>query len=202
MIWFDIIGYVGAAFIVASLAMRSMVRMRWLAIIGALLLLAYGVLIAAWPVAIANAVFAVISVTQLRRELGSGTTFTAVPLDPTEPFLADYLGGNAGEIANSQPEYHPSPHDTFVRLINRDGLPAGILIGEPAGNELLIKLDYVTPAYRDSTQARWLFGPGRAVFTEAGFSRLVANAHTSVHRNYLELLGFHREGGAYVLDIA
>ncbi|QIK71319.1 hypothetical protein G7070_02245 [Propioniciclava coleopterorum] len=201
MIWYDVIGYAGAAFIVTSLAMRSRVKMRWLGIIGALLLAVYGVLIAAWPVTIANLVYAVISVTQLRRDLGAGTAFSAVPLDPGSPFLADYLGGNAGEIANSQPEYHPSPHDTFIRLVNRDGLPAGILIGEPAGNELLIKLDYVTPAYRDSTQARWLFGPGRTVFTEAGFTRLVANAHTSVHRNYLELLGFHPEGNAYVLDL-
>ena len=124
-----------------------------------------------------------------------------MPLEPSSPFLVDYLGGNAGEIANSQPEYHPSPHDTFIRLVNRGGLPAGILIGEPAGTELLIKLDYVTPAYRDSTQARWLFGTGRSVFTEAGFTRLVAQAHTSVHRNYLELLGFRPEGNSYVLDL-
>ena len=47
-----------------------------------------------------------------------------------------------------------------------------------------------------------MFGSGRSVFTEAGFTRLVANAHTTVHRNYLELLGFHREGGSYVLDLA
>ena len=139
--------------------------------------------------------------TRLRRDLGPGTTFSAVPLEPSSPFLVDYLGGNAGEIANSQPEYHPSPHDTFIRLVNRGGLPAGILIGEPAGTELLIKLDYVTPAYRDSTQARWLFGTGRSVFTEAGFTRLVAQAHTSVHRNYLELLGFRPEGNSYVLDL-
>ena len=53
MIWYDVIGYAGAAFIVTSLAMRSRVKMRWLGIIGALLLAVYGVLIAAWPVTIA-----------------------------------------------------------------------------------------------------------------------------------------------------
>lgn len=201
MSWFDVIGFAGAGFVITSLAMRSKVKMRLLAIVGSLLLGIYGVLIAAWPVTIANVVFAVVNVMQLRRDLGPGTHFTAVPIEAGAPFLADYLGGNADDVANSQPEYHPSQHDTFIRLINRDGLPAGILIGEPAGQELLIKLDYVTPAYRDSTQARWLFGPGRAIFTDAGFTRLVAHAHTSVHRNYLELLGFQREGSAYVLDL-
>ncbi len=201
MIWFEVVGYAGAAATIVSLGVRSRVKMRWFGIAGGLLLALYGVLIGAWPITIAATVYAAISVTRLRRDLGPGTTFSAVPLEPSSPFLVDYLGGNAGEIANSQPEYHPSPHDTFIRLVNRGGLPAGILIGEPAGTELLIKLDYVTPAYRDSTQARWLFGTGRSVFTEAGFTRLVAQAHTSVHRNYLELLGFRPEGNSYVLDL-
>ncbi|WP_454229106.1 hypothetical protein [Propioniciclava flava] len=199
--WYDLIGYAGAAFVLVSLAVRSEIRKGWLSIVGSVCLLLYGVVIGAWPVALVTAVLAVVWVGRLRRELGPDTHFVAVPLDPDSPFLADYVGGNAGEIANSQPDYHPDPHDTFVRLISRDGLPAGVLIGEPAGKELLIKLDYVSPAYRDSAQARWMFGRGRSVFTEAGFTRLVANAHTTVHRNYLELLGFHREGGSYVLDL-
>ena len=41
----------------------------------------------------------------------------------------------------------------------------------------------------------------RYYLTEAGFTRLVAQAHTSVHRNYLELLGFRPEGNSYVLDL-
>ena len=138
---------------------------------------------------------------RLRKELGGASTITAVPMRPESPFLKDYLTANALEITNSQPDYHPGPNDTFIRLVNREGLPAGVLIGEPAGEELLVKLDYVTPAYRDSLGAKWLFGPGRATFTDAGFTRLVARAHTSVHRNYLELVGFRREGNDYVLDL-
>ena len=127
--------------------------------------------------------------------------FTAVPMRPESPFLKDYPSANAIEISNSQPDYHPGPNDTFIRLVNREGLPAGVVVGEPSGKELLVKLDYVTPRYRDSLAAKWLFGPGRTTFTEAGFTRLVAHAHTSVHRNYLELVGFRPEGNAYVLDL-
>lgn len=201
MIWFEVVGYAGAAAIIVSLALHSRVTSRWVGIGGGLLMAGYGVLIGAWPVTLTAVVSVAIGASRLRRLLGQGIRFRAMPLDASAPFLADYLGSNAGEIANSQPEYHPSPHDSFIRLISRDGLPAGIVIGEPAGNELLIKLDYVTPAYRDSLQARWLFGSGRTVFTEAGFSRLVAQAHTSMHRNYLESLGFHTEGNGYVLDL-
>lgn len=201
MTWVDIVGYLASALIVLSLTMKSLVKLRMISLVGCLVFVAYGVLIASWPVAIANAVMAVINLAHLRRELSTSTSVTTVPIDAEAPFLKDFIAAHAVDITHSQPDYHPSQHDTFARLVNRDGLPAGVLIGEPAGNELLVKLDYVTPAYRDSQGARWLFGPGRSTFTDAGFTRLVAHAHTSVHRNYLEMVGFGSEGNSYVLDL-
>lgn len=150
---------------------------------------------------LANGAIALINVWYLRREFAASTPIAAVPIEAEAPFLRDFLDANAIEITNSQPDYHPSPRDSFVRLLTRDGLPAGVFMAEPAGKELQVKLDYVTPAFRDSRIARWLFGAGKATFTEQGYERLVANAHTTVHRNYLEMVGFHREGGVYVLDL-
>lgn len=202
MTWVDIIGYVASALIAASFMMKSLVKLRWVSLVGSVVFVVYGVLIGAWPVVATNAIVAIANLVRLRKELGTTSAFTAVPMNPDSPFLKDYLGANAVDIAQSQPDYHPSAGDTFVRLVNREGLPSGVLVGEPSGSELLVKLDYVTPAYRDSLAAKWLFGPGRSTFTDAGFTRLVAHAHTSVHRNYLELVGFRAEGNAYVLDLA
>ncbi|WP_232549455.1 hypothetical protein [Propioniciclava soli] len=197
----DIVGYLASALIVASLAMRSVVRLRTVSLIGSIVFVIYGVAIGAIPVIVSNAAIAVINVWYLRRELTPATQMAAVPVAHDEPFLRDFLDANAIEITNSQPDYHPSPRDSFVRLLTRDGLPAGVFMAEPVGNELLVKLDYVTPAFRDSRVAAWLFGAGRSTFTEDGYERLVAHAHTTVHRTYLEMMGFHREGTAYVLDL-
>ena len=202
MNWVEVVGYVASALIAASFMMKSLVKLRWVSLVGSIIFVVYAVLIGAWPVALTNAVVAVANIVRLRKELGTSSTFTAVPMRPESPFLADFLGAHADDIATSQPAYHPADEDTFVRLVNRDGLPTGVLVGEPAGKELLVKLDYVTPAYRDSLGAKWLFGQGRSTFTEAGFTRLVAHAHTAVHRNYLELVGFRPEGNAYVLDLS
>ena len=203
MNWVDVVGYVASVLVAASFFMRSLLRLRWVSLAGSLIFMVYAAFIGAWPVLATNAVVAVANIIGLRRELTTAASaITAVPIDPDAPFLTDYLAANGDEIAHSQPAYHPSEHDTFVRLVNRDGLPAGVLIAEPAGKELLIKLDYVSPAYRDSVNATWLFGPGRSTFTDAGHTRLVAHAHTSVHRHYLEHVGFRSEGNAYVLDLA
>lgn len=197
----EIVGYLASALIVLSLAMRSVVRLRTVSLLGSIVFVIYGVAISAYPVILANGAITLINVWYLRREFAASTPIAAVPIEAEAPFLRDFLDANAIEITNSQPDYHPSPRDSFVRLLTRDGLPAGVFMAEPAGKELQVKLDYVTPAFRDSRIARWLFGAGKATFTEQGYERLVANAHTTVHRNYLEMVGFHREGGVYVLDL-
>lgn len=197
----ELLGYAASALVVASLAMRSIVRLRLLSLVGGVVFATYGVLIGSWPVAVTNVAVALVNVWHLRRELSPTHAMAAVPIERDAPFLTDFLGAHALEIQTSQPGYHPEPNDRFVRLMTRDGLPAGVLIGEPAGRELIVKLDYVTPAYRDSQIAKWLFGPGARTFTEAGFRRLVAGANTTVHRHYLEFVGFRREGSSYVLDL-
>lgn len=201
MNWHEIVGYLASALIVMSLAMRSVVRLRTVSLVGSIVFVVYGLLIGAWPVIIANAAIASINIWYLRKELTSASPVSAVPIDTEAPFVRDFLAANSVEITNSQPDYHPSVRDTFCRLLTRHGLPAGVLIGEPSGRELEVKLDYVTPAFRDSQIARWLFHEGKATFTAAGFTRLVAHAHTTVHRNYLEMMGFRHEGGAFVLDL-
>ncbi|MFV0450891.1 MAG: hypothetical protein ACK5LS_01405 [Propioniciclava sp.] len=201
MTWVDIVGYVASALIVLSLAMRSVVRLRTVSLLGSIVFASYGVLIGAWPVIISNTMIAIINVWYLRQELRTTKGIAAIPIAWDSPFLADFIAANASEIARSQPDYHAEAGDTFVRLLTRDGLPAGVITGEPTGRVLQVKLDYVTPAYRDSQVARWLFGDGKAVFSDAGFSRLVTTAETTIHRTYLEVAGFHREGTRYVLDL-
>lgn len=197
----DLIGYVASALIVVSLAMRSVVKLRTVSLIGSIVFTIYGALIGAWPVIISNSMIAIINVWYLRRELADTGEMAAVAIEPDAPFLVDYVRANGPEIAKSQPDYHPEPGDTFVRLLTRHGLPAGVLAGEPVGQELHVKLDYVTPRYQDSQVARWLFGQGRSVFTDAGFQRLVTQASTTEHHTYLEVAGFHQEGSRYVLDL-
>lgn len=201
MSWVDAIGYVATALLIASLSLRSVVRVRSLSLGAALLFGVYGLITTAWPVVVAAAVVAALHVNHLSRELRTASDVAAVPIEPDAPFLRDFLQANAEDIAQSQPGYRPDGADTFVRLLTREGLPAGVLVGEPSGSELVVKLDYVTPAYRDSQAARWMFGPGASTFTDAGFTRLVAKAHTAVHHSYLELMDFRPEGDVYVLDL-
>lgn len=202
MDWVDVVGYVASGLIAASLAMRSLVRLRLVSLVGSVAFVAYGALLGSAPVMIANAAAVLFNAWHLRRELSpAASAITAVPIDPDAPFLRDFIAANLPDIKRSQPDFSPDDDRPFARLVTRDGLPAGVFLARPLGDELEVTLDYVTPPYRDSRIARWLFGEGRRVFTDAGVRRLVAEASTTEHRTYLESAGFRPEGHRLVKEL-
>jgi hypothetical protein len=114
--------------------------------------------------------------------------------------MQDFLAFHLPEIRRFQPT-SSIPDDGFCLVLNRDGLPAGALIGRRRDDELEITLDYVLAPYRDSRIGRWLFGPGSHVFRDAGIRHLVASPGNDAHRRYLEAAGFRRDGERYHLDL-
>jgi len=168
------------------------------------------VLLGAWPAALLGLVVGIAlgSLVGLRLHRGgrprvSGSTqeISVLAVEPLHPFVVDYLRANLADIQRSQPDFTLEDVPPFARLVMRDGLPAGLFLGEPQGHELNMVLDYVTPGFRDSKSGRWLFGDGRATFTDAGFKRLVASPTTYEHRTYLEALGFRPEGSRFVREL-
>ena len=200
--WVEIVGYAASILIVVSLAMRSVVKLRFVSLVGSAAFVAYGALLGSVPVLITNAAAVAVNLWHLRRELApAASAINAVPIEPDAPFLQDFLAANLPEIRRSQPAFSPTDDYPFARLVTRDGLPAGVFLARRVGDELEVCLDYVTPAYRDSRIARWLFGEGRAVFTGEGIRRLVATATTTEHRTYLEAVGFRPEGSLFVREL-
>ena len=192
----EIVGYLASALVVLSLTMASVVRLRIISLCGAITFLLYGALIDSVPIMITNGSIAVINVWFLRKEFASGgphgRDLGVSHIRPDSPFLADFVSFHLIDIHRFQPDFHPPTGDDVVTLLlNRDGLPAGLVIGRRSGSTLTIDLDYVLGPYRDSRLGRWLYGPGAAVFRADGFERLRSAGTTDTHRKYLERVGFH-----------
>lgn len=199
----ELIGYLASALVIISLTRRSVVKLRMISLAGSITFVTYGVLIGAVPIAISNVVIAGINVWFLRAELGGHRDLGASPIDPTAPFLADFLAFHRADIEQTQPGFvMPAvDDDPFVLLLLRDGLPAGALVGRRHGRELEVVLDYVTPPYRDSRLGQWLFGPGRRVFRSHGITRLTSSPGATIHPPYLERMGFRLDDDRYVLEL-
>ena len=192
-------GYVASALVVVSLAMTSVVRLRFISLLGAVTFVVYGILIESVPIVLTNAAITVINVWFLRKEFASGTPagfdLGASRIRPDSPFLRDFIDFHLIDIHRFQPDFVLSTGDDVESwLLSRDGLPAGLLIGRRQGSTLTIDLDYVLKPYRDSRLGRWLFGRGSEVFRRDGITTVRSHGSTDTHRKYLERMGFEATG--------
>lgn len=197
----ELVGYVASALVVASLAMTSVVRLRVVSLVGSLVFVAYGVLLPSIPIILTNAAVTLLNIWFLRKEFGSNRDLGAVPIASDAAFLLDFLRSHAADIHSFHPGFQPPATGDFALLLTRDGLPAGALAGTPEGDTLRLRLDYVMHAYRDSRIGDWLYGAGSKVFTDAGFTTLVAEPTSDAVRNYLLSVGFTDADGQLVRQL-
>ena len=192
----ELVGYLASALVVLALTMTSVVRLRMVSLAGSITFFVYGSLIDSVPIMITNGSIAVINMWFLRKEFASGSPhgrdLGVSHIRADSPFLADFIAFHLIDIHRFQPDFRlPTGDDVVTLLLNRDGLPAGMLIGRRDGSTLTIDLDYVLGPYRDSRLGRWLYGPGAQVFRADGIDQLRSAGTTDTHRKYLERVGFH-----------
>ena len=198
----DVFGYVASAFVVASLAMTSVLKLRILSLIGSTTFLVYGLLIDSFPVALTNGVIMAINTVFLYRLFSHEAQFDVVEVDGGSKFLARYLEHNAADIEAVWPGYRYVSHPDQLRLVVfRDMVPAGVFIASVEGTTVRVEIDFAGRDYRDLKNARVLFGRGRSVLRDHGVHRVVTQAPTVLHRRFLERFEFTPVGDEYALDI-
>jgi hypothetical protein len=188
----ELIGYLASVLVVVSLTMREVLRFRLLNLVGGLTFLAYGWLIGSTPVVITNVVIIGINLWFLWTVTTREDYFSLLEVPHSSPYLAEFLEFHHDEIRRFMPEFtgHPGPGSISL-LVLRDMVPAGAVIGRPAGEGVLeIDLDYAIPQYRDTLLGRYLFHRRQDTFLDRGFHRLISPAGSLKHRSYLRRVGF------------
>jgi GNAT superfamily N-acetyltransferase len=197
------LGYFASVLIAVSLTMRSIIRLRWINLIGAACFTAYGVLIEAFPVAALNFAIVLINVYFLEKTRRTKEAFSVLQMSPNSPYLQEFLRFYAPEIRRFQPGFaFDSATSQHILMVLRDLVPAGALILRPdAKGTATISLDFVTPAYRDFKVGRYLFHRRRDLFRSLGIDHLASDAGNDQHARYLERMGFAKAPGGYELDL-
>ena len=186
----ELVGYLASALIVTSLAMKSVVRLRVVSLLGSIVFIVYGIMLGSIPLIITNTAAAGLNIWYLRQEFRPDRDVGAVPIEADAPFLQDFLSSHGEDISRFHPGFSGPHEGDFVRLLTRDGLPAGAIVGRPEGTTLHLRLDYVMAAFRDSRIGTWLYGAGATTFTAAGFTTVIAQPESEALRSYLLHLGF------------
>lgn len=194
-------GYVGSGLIVVSLMMRSVLRLRVVNLVGALVFTLYGLLIDAWPVVALNGAIVLIDAWFLRELLPRRRElFEVIEVEPGSTFLARFLDHHRDDIRRFVPSWRDVRDDHRVFLVLRDATPAGVVVVRELGPTAVhVELDYVVPEQRDYRVGSWVYEHS-GVFRDHGWTRVTADPGASDHRRYLERMGFETAGDELLLE--
>ena len=189
----EIIGYCGSLLIAVSLMMSSIKRLRWINIFGASTFAVYGLLVQAYPVFFLNSFITIVDFYYLYKIKSNKDFFELFTIDvPESPFLKRFLQFYEEDIKKYFPAFHfQQSDDTLIVFILRNLSPVGLFIAERVSAYTLeIKLDYVTPDYRDLKSAHFLYQQSRDDFKKRDVSQFIINSKVEAHIKYLKKVGF------------
>ena len=192
---FEIIGYVGSAFVLASFLMASVVRLRIINSIGCVVSVVYGLLIHAYPTVIMNAALLLINIFFLiRMSKQKSAAYHADRAEAGDQFLRYFLTAHGEDIRRYFPAFDGAAPCGYIRFAYCGDKAAGLVMGELSDGTLDLKLDYTTPEYRDLTVGSWLYESLAA----EGIRRVTLSVPTQGHEKYMLKMGFVKEGEAWV----
>jgi len=195
---YEIIGYIASVLVAVSLMMTKIVRLRVVNMIGAATFTLYGILIGSIPVAAVNAFIVLVNIWYLARIYRAEEFFKLMRVEPEAEYLRLFVDHYADEIDKYQPGFSNDDVESDLCLfVLRDLVPAGLLLGDldDKGN-LLVKLDFVIPSYRDFKVGRFLFGDRVEYFHGLGVKEILARPGNREHSRYLERMGFQPARGS------
>jgi len=199
---YTLIGYVGSALVVTSLAMRSILRLRLIGLAGAITFVTYGYLIGAWPIVVTNVVIVVIHSHFLRQIRRPDEYFKVLEVRTDSRYLGYFVDHFAADIEAVWPgfDFQPEP-DVLTLFILRDLVPAGLLVARALDADTLrLELDYAIPGYRDFKIGRFLYSGG--TLQDRGYRRVVVRPPGERAANYLARIGFSPVAGEAAGDWA
>lgn len=201
--WLDALGWGGSVLLVYSLLQQRVLRFRTLNLVAGIVLIVFNAILGVWPMVALNVITSLINVwfiAQLRRHRHDEATFEVIEVGLDDQYLHHVLDTHADDIRKHQPTFTGRclpGEEAFV--VAKGDETVGVVILQRDGDIARVRLDYVTPKYRD-------FTPGEFVWRRSdllrarGYKRVITSP--DVVDPYYDKIGFRRDGAAYVLDLA
>ena len=189
MNFLDLFGYLSSFVILVSLTMNSIIKLRWINLVGAALFTIYGVMLKSVPTAFLNFGIVIIDIYYLFKLYSKKEDFKLVEVSEDSELLEHFYKNNSKELL----EYfgdNKIGSDEKVFFMLRNNYTAGILIGTEEKETLKIKVDFVTEKYRDFKLGSYFFNENTEELKKRGYKKVYSKALHEKHKEYLEKIGF------------
>ncbi len=191
-----LVGYTASVIIALSMMMTSIVKFRWINLVGAGTFALYGFLIDAFPVLILNGFIFSLDLYFLIRIYTKSQLFDTLEVRGSNKYLLKFLEYHDKEIQSFFPGFIYKPEvNTISFFVLRNMVVTGLFLAHRKdGNILKVGLDYVIPEYRDYKNGKYVYHRLKDRFIKDGFQKVVSKSCSSKHSKYLKKLGFKENG--------
>lgn len=185
----EIIGYTGSVLVAVSLMMSSIVKLRLINLVGALVFSTYGFIIGALPVGFLNGFIALVDIYYIIEIFSTKEYFRVLEVKYDSEYLKYFLKFHAEEIKKFIPTFSFEPGERWIVLfILRDTVPAGLVCAEYHDEEhLFLNLDFAIPGYRDFKVGKYVFP---RIFEKRKVKKIYSEPGNKKHEQYLRRMGF------------
>ncbi len=195
----EMLGYLASFIVLVSLLMSSIIKLRWINLLGCLLFSVYGFSIGALPVAIMNAFITIINIYYLIKMYRAKEYFKLLTADTSSEYFKHFMDFYHKDIEKYADVSNLDFKKTAVSFyILRNLKPAGIFIASATDSSTLtVNLDFVIPEYRDFKIGTFIYEDNKEYLLEKGYKRIICSSSNNVHVKYLKKMGFKAttEGG-------
>ena len=190
----NIIGYTASIIIATSMMMNSILKLRWINLLGASMFATYGFIIGALPVGILNSFIVTVDIFYLYKIYNKKEYFTTLDIRNDNKYLLAFLNYHKKEIEKFFPGFKYRPElNTISFFILRNMAVAGIVLGRVIDKKTLyISLDFVIPEYRDLKLGNYIYSEEN-YFTKLGYEKICIDPKSKKFNSYLEKMGFHKK---------
>jgi hypothetical protein len=186
----EIIGYLGSILVASAMLFNSIVRLRWFSLTGSTLFTIYGFTIGAYPVGAVNGFIMLTNIYYLSKMYKKKEFFRTLEVRPNNKYLKAFLAFHREDIQKFFPSFKEDARHDVSLLILRDMQVAGVFLAQEFNHQLYVKLDYVTPQYRDLKLGHYIYNENKEQLKEKGFTEFVSGSYSKKNDKYLKKLGF------------
>ncbi|MFA7227523.1 MAG: hypothetical protein WC061_00695 [Melioribacteraceae bacterium] len=185
----EIFGYTGSVLVAVSLMMSSIVKLRIINLVGAVVFSTYGFIIGALPVGLLNGFIALVDIYYIIEIFTTKEYFRVLEVKHDSEYLKYFLKFHETDIKKFIPTFSFEPgNDWLVLFVLRNSVPAGLVCAEYHDAEhLFLNLDYAIPGYRDFKVGKYVFPK---IFEKLKVKKIYSEPGNSMHEKYLKRMGF------------
>ncbi len=199
------IGYIASVIIVLSMMMSSIIKFRWINLIGATLFSIYGFSIGAIPVGALNSIIVLVDIYYLLQMYSKKEVFEILEIKAKSRYLVRFLSFHNTSIQKICPGFSYQPDKNTVSFfILRNMAVAGLFLAHHKEDKTILHvgLDYVLPEYKDFKNGQYVYFQLKEKFMAAGYTRIIAEGNNERYFKYLKKLGFTEvSNGVYSKDL-